>query len=141
MSAARRSSSSSSPRRYSHSSTQDRHSHSRCCSTAKGHGIGIIYLLSAKLLIFVLLKKSTRLREKKEREQPPVGRLSLCRFYAISCYALRFFVIEHALAPEGQPHAEARERVRPGVNRIRVRKTANRIRAAARPQRDTASPC
>lgn len=58
MSAARRSSCSSSSRRYSHSSTQDRHSRSRCCSTARGHGIEVIYLLGAKLLKIGQLEKS-----------------------------------------------------------------------------------
>lgn len=65
MSAARRSSSSSSSRRYSHSSTRDRHSHSRCCSTAEGHGIEVIYLLGAKLLKIGQLEKSKIYRPAK----------------------------------------------------------------------------
>ncbi len=65
MSAARRSSCSSSSRRYSHSSTRDRHSHSRCCSTAEGHGIEVIYLLGTKLLKIGQLEKSKIYRPAK----------------------------------------------------------------------------
>ncbi len=144
MSAARRSSYSSSPRRYSHSSTRDRHSHSRCCSTAEGHGIRIVYLSSAKLRKFGQMLKSETYRPAKGGKErgsslPLVGSPSNAFSQNALC-ALRYFVLEHALAPEGQPHAVVRIRDRPGVIRTRVRETAIRIRVVARPQRDTASP-
>ncbi len=148
MSAARRSSCSSSSRRYSHSSTRDRHSHSRCCSTAEGHGIEVIYLLGTKLLKIGQLEKSKIYRPAKGwiKREGAASRwsalpLTLFRKSRFAFTALRYFVLEHALAPEGQPHAVVRARVRPGVIRIRARETANRIRVGARPQRDTASPC
>ena len=148
MSAARRSSYSSSSRRYSHSSTPNRHSHSRCCSTAEGHGIRIVYLLGAKLQKFAEMLKFQIVRPAKggiKREGAAslwVGSPSVVfRKTRFAFYALRGIVHEHALAPEGQPHAEARKRARPGAIRIRVRQTATRTRVVARPQRDTAAPC
>lgn len=88
MSAARRSSCSSSSRRYSHSSTRDRHSHSRCCSTAEGHGIEVIYLLGTKLLKIGQLEKSKIYRPAKggiKRE----GAASLWSALPLSFFAKR----------------------------------------------------
>lgn len=128
MSAARRSSCSSSSRRYSHSSTRDRHSHSRCCSTAEGHGIEVIYLLGTKLLKIGQLEKSKIYRPAKGwiKREGAASRwsalpLTLFRKSRFAFTALRYFVLEHALAPEGQPHAGVRVRDRPGVTHTSTR--------------------
>ena len=132
MSAARRCSSSSSTQRYSRSHTRDRHSRSHCCSTAEGHGSWTVYP-SAKLVIFC--ENRLAYGEKREREQP-FGSPSdvFSKTYVLRCPLLS----EYDHAPEGQPHAAARARVRPSVTRVRTHETAMRVRIDARPQRDTA---
>lgn len=132
MSAARRCSSSSSTQRYSRSHTRDRHSRSHCCSTAEGHGSWTVYP-SAKLVIFC--ENRLAYGEKREREQP-FGSPSdvFSKTYVLRCPLLS----EYDHAPEGQPHAVARERGRPSVTLARIHETAIRDRTVARPHRDTA---
>lgn len=132
MSAARRSTSTSSTQRYSRSHTRDSHSRSHCCSTAEGHGSWTVYP-SAKLVIFC--ENRLAYGEKREREQP-FGSPSdvFSKTYVLRCPLLS----EYDHAPEGQPHAVDRVRERPSVIRVRTHETAIRVRIEVRPQRDTA---
>lgn len=111
--AARRCSCSRSKHRYSHSRRRGRYSRSHCYQPAGANGYGVFYR-DAKLTLFsltasrylqlvaVLPQNVSPPARKREREQPPVGRFSLCRFFARRRSALcvtSLYVPSNTIAP------------------------------------------